>query len=668
MFYLSLRRIKVTFQLRLRLFLSLFVLVCGTLSFATQVPTLSAVLLSTAPNIDGVIDGEEWSAASKIDALRDRVTGQVPAVDTTAVYLGYTKEGIYFAYDCRDSEPSKIIGREVIPNAEFRGEDTITVDINLFGTRAFDQLNAFTVNAIGTQTERIAGGRSNKREWRGAWKAATKITETGWQCEIFIPWKILNYPNQANINCDLNLIRRQGRTLFEQSWANFRPNPLPELQGIWNNVQPPPPPKAKPQFLAYTAIEAQNTFAVRTGLDIKYPFTSSLNGVVSLAPDFRNIEDVIAGNDFVRTERFLNDPRTFFQEGANFYDLNERFSFGRMFYSRRVDQFDVGAKAFGLVNPKLSIGALYTNNFDGGKTALIKVNNTISGTQNQRVYATQNFKNGVENSAIGGGFFKRWDTIAFSVDAAAERNNGEDFDTGGTVQLNYIRPTTNVSARYVWVEPDFNPSLGFIPWTNRKGGYVFINNNRDWRKGYFRDYRINAQILEYRTYDTNEIQEGGWNANLDLSTRSDLGINFRSSRQTYFGNIDEVSGVDITINRNNRFRQIRFGYENGIRNDKPSQFTSVGTSWRLQNNFDVSFNQTVLEFDGTNRQSILAAQYQIGNDQLISTRIAQTNAGTNAYFSYRKAGNAGTEYYVILGDPNAETTQTRIALKLIWAF
>jgi hypothetical protein len=619
--------------------------------------------------IDGKINPKEWDSASYLQDFRDRVTGNAPAKDPTAAYIGYTNEAIYVAFKCFDSEPAKIIGREIQPNSEFRGEDRVTLSFNLFGTRAFDQLNEFIVNAIGTQTERIAGGRSNKREWRGEWQAATSQDEEGWTCEIRIPWNILNYPDKKLLNVDLNLIRQQGRSLFEQSWANYRLNPLPELQGIWSGVRPPPPPKAKPQFQVYSAADYNDgTIQNRIGADAKLQLTSSFSALASVAPDFRNIEDVIAGNDFVRVERFLNDPRPFFLEGSNFFELNERFSFGRMFYSRRIQDFDFGAKAFGLLDPKLAVGAMATQSGNGDRALVFKALNTISGTQNQKFYVTNSVIQGEENTAAGFGFFKRWNTIGFSVDAAAEQASKEDWDSAGTVQLNYIRPTTFASIRYLWVENDFNPRLAFIPWTNRRGAYGVVRVNREWRTGPFRDYSFFANINNFRTYDTNELQEGGWNFNADVSTRNDFGIGISANRSTFFGRLDDIKGINFTLNKTNRFRRINFAYEDGIRNDLPSNYYALDTSWRIGNNFDIGFRQSVLEFNGTDQQSIFTAVWQQSADTTLSTRIASTPGGTNAYFSYRKAGLAGTEYYVILGDPNALTTQSRLALKLVWAF
>lgn len=634
-----------------------------------QFPQITARKMAAAPVVDGTIGTAEWASATRVEDFKDRVTAQPPTSNPTRAYLGYTDKGIYCAFVCDDTEPTKIIGREILPNAEFRGEDVVTLDVNTYGTRAYDQLNEFIVNAIGTQTERIAGGRAAKREWRGEWQAKTRITDKGWECEMFIPWKILNYPAKKSINMDLNLIRRQGRTQYEQSWANCRTNPLPELQGQWLDVQPPAPPKAKAQFLVYDALDLEEKAVDnRVGLDARIPLTQTYNALITVAPDFRNIEDVIAGNDFVRTERFLSDPRPFFVEGNQFFELNDRFTFGRLFYSRRIDQLDIGAKTYGQLNPKLALGALLAKSSSGGSSAVVKLNNTISGTQNQRISMVMDNRNGITNTAIGAGFFKRWDSIGFSGELASEQNQGEDADTAGSFQLSYQRPNTRINARYTWVEDDFNPSLGFIPWQNRRGGNVFVDLFRNYRSGTIRDSRLDIFYEQYRTYDTDVLQQGGLSIFGELTTFADISFGANYSRATFSGSKDETVGYSLTFGKTNRFRQFSLNYDSGVRSDQPSSYYSLGSSWRIANNLDIGLRQSVLELAGSDRQSIFTAQYQLAADQLISTRTVVINGVSNTYFSYRKAGLAGAEYYLIYGDPNSLSSQNRLSIKAVWAF
>jgi hypothetical protein len=641
-------------------------LAIGASLSAQTVPIAKAQELGTAPTIDGNLSEGEWGQAFHITPFLDRVTIK-ESKDRTEGWLGFTKKAIYVAYYCRDTEPEKIVGREIIPNSEFNGEDQVLFSINAFGNRSFDNLSRFIVNVLGTQTENIAGGRSSKREWRGEWKAKTSRVADGWICEMEIPWAILNYPDKGKTNMDINLVRTQGRTLFEQSWANVRQNPLPELQGIWEGVEPPKPPKAKVQYLAYAAPELdRGTARSRFGLDARYAFSPSFNGLASVSPDFKNIEDVIAGIDFVRTERFLNERRPFFNEGQDYFDLTDRFGFGRMFYSRRIQEFDLGAKTFGQLDPTTRLGTLLSTNFSGQKAAILNYGKTVSAKESYNVFGTYNADN-TENHSLGFEYFKRVGLIGFSAGASMEKTNGTKTDTAGQVAVSYEGQNSFAILRYMWVTPDFNPGLAFIPWTNRRGGYFYGNKELQFRTGAIRSINIEGNFDEFREYDGTG-QEIGYNIGMNVQTRKDMEFGVNKSRYRYGDARDETTNYYLGFNVTNRFKQFRIFSQNGIQNDKPSKFYGVGVNYRLLNNFDVSFDRSVLELDGTTGQSIMTSAYQLSPLDLVSSRVVWSGTDTNAYLSYRRTGSTGLDLFLILGDPNAAKTTSRIALKAVWAF
>jgi hypothetical protein len=633
---------------------------------AQTVPVAKAVLLDKVPTIDGNLGAGEWDQAFHITPFRDRVTEKL-SKDQTEAWIGYTKDAIYAAYYCRDTEPDRIVGREIIPNSEFVGEDFVLFSINPFGNRSFDSMSRFQVNVLGTQTENIAGGRTSKREWRGEWRAKTSRVADGWICEMEIPWKMLNYPDQGRLNMDMNFVRSQGRTLFEQSWANVRQNPLPELQGIWEGVEPPKPPKSKIQYLGYSAPEYEKgKLRNRAGLDARYAFSPSFNGLASVNPDFRNIEDVIAGNDFVRTERFLDDRRPFFNEGGDFFNLTDRFGYGRMFYSRRIGEFDVGAKAYGQYTPNLGVGALVSSNFNGEKSAVLNMNRTISAKEAYNVFGTYK-AGGEENHSLGFEYFKRVGLIGFSAGAAMEKTTGTLTDTAGQLAVSYEGQNSFAIARYQWVTPNFNPALGFIPWTDRRGGYFYGNKEFQLRTGPLRSVFFEGSVNEFNTY-AGVGQEVGWDAQMSVTTRKDMQFGYSRARYRYAGALDQTTSYWMGFNVTNRFKQLNLSLTEGIQNNKPSRFYSVDTSYRVVNNLDVTFRRSVLELDGTSGQSIFTAAYQASPLDLVTSRVVWTGDGTNAYLSYRRTGSTGTDLYLIFGDPNAPKTTGRVALKAVWAF
>ncbi len=637
-------------------------------------PHAPARRLPTPPKIDGKIEPGEWDAAFAIDELRDTVTGQ-PTADRTRVWAGYDDRYLYFAFRCEDANPKGIVGREVTPNAQFEGEDTASVSINALGNRTFNS-STFEANVLGTKRERIAGGRADKREWRGDWRCATSRDEGGWTCEMAIPWTMLNYPRSDKLAMGLNFSRFQARTRIESSWANATPDPRPENDGFWDDVAPPPPPSPRPQFLVYAAPEFDSGKAgARFGLDARYPLSPTLYALGSIAPDFRNIENFVAGIDFTRVERFVGDARPFFTEGSGYFRLNRNYTFGDLFYSRRVGEFDFGGKVYGQLTPDSSLGAFAAVNLSGQRAAVINYGKTFSSTASANAYVTVNGsgpdgRGGAsrgQDLAVGFSGGKRIGAVSVGGAFASEGSTGLGSNAAAAVTLDYSVPRLFTTAKYYEVAPNFNPALGYIPWRDRKGISTYTNLNREYRHGPLRYAGVDVSTENFRTYG-GDIQQTGYYAGVNGTTRDDIGFGIGHERYTYFGRLDDVTSYNLGVNVSNRFKQFGVSYETGFRDDRPSRFTALNGSYRLGKRLDLGFSQSVQRFDGTTSLSIVTAGYQLSPTRAITGRAVVRDGRTNAYAAYRSSGGTGTDVFLILGDPNADSTVARISLKLVRAF
>jgi len=270
--------------------------------------TIPAVKTTNPPTIDGKLDDEAWRNAPVAKEFIDPYTGK-PAADQTEAYILYDSTAIYVAFYCHDSQPEAIVAREIRPGSDFPGEDTVTFQIDPYFSRNWVNISAFIVNALGTQNERIAGGRAAKREWRGIWQAAVQRVSDGWTVEMRIPWEVLNYPNaNGATNMSINFKRDHARTRIDYFWSDVTPMRRPELMGIWQGVEPPKASNRKSlQFMSYLTPEWQDGAGqeIRAGLDLRYTPTPQLTGVLSLFPDFRNLEEAVDGIELSRSVRFV---------------------------------------------------------------------------------------------------------------------------------------------------------------------------------------------------------------------------------------------------------------------------------------------------------------------------------------------------------------------------
>ncbi len=242
---------------------------------------LTAVKTDHPPVIDGDLSDACWKTAGKAEQFVDVQNGNLVA-DQTIAYLLYDDKYIYIAFDCRDAHPELITARETVRDMKFQqnnnngnnqnNEDNIEVDFDPFLTHQGNDVSQFSVNALGTRSAALAGGRGSKAEWKGDWDTAVKRSKLGWTCEIRIPWVSLNYPSgKKAVSMGIDFQRFQDRTKVQSMWSNVTTQGFIELEGVWDNVQVPQAAfKQRLSLLPYLLTGIQdNQTSSKIGLDAR---------------------------------------------------------------------------------------------------------------------------------------------------------------------------------------------------------------------------------------------------------------------------------------------------------------------------------------------------------------------------------------------------------------
>ncbi len=631
--------------------------------------TIPAVKTATPPTIDGRLDDEAWRDAPVAKEFIDPYTGK-PAADQTEAYILYDNTAIYVAFYCHDSQPEAIVAREIRPGSEFPGEDTVTFQIDPYFSRNWVNISAFIVNALGTQNERIAGGRAAKREWRGIWQAAVQRVPDGWTVEMRIPWQVLNYPSaNGAVNMSINFKRDHARTRIDYFWSDVTPMRRPELMGVWQGVEPPKASNRKSlQIMSYLTPEWQDGGGqeVRAGLDVRYTPTPQITGVLSLLPDFRNIEGAVEGIEFSRSERFVEETRPFFMEGIRYFDLTEPYGIGRLFYSRRIEEFDAGLKVFGNLNSALSLGVLSTFRGERDRASVAHLRYSMGERGGWSVYGLlRRGRDYPHHDAYG---------VSGNVRFGNFRVGGKwiyarEADTGGVatdVTLNYEVPRWFSGLRWMRIDPDFRASLGLIYFTDRQGLSWYTRYNNEIRRGPIREVETEVFLRDYTHCDGAPFEKG-IRAAFDVTLRSDYRIGIEHEVATFEGTHDRVYRIGLRGNVSNRFRQWDLSYEFGQRSDKDIRFIRFGVTRRLFGKLDAGLNGSLLRFDENRDQYIVTVSWEFDELRALSARLVHRDGNVNWYLAYRSAGGVGQDLYIIIGDPNAERFTERIALKWVWA-
>lgn len=629
---------------------------------------LPAVKLEKAPAIDGTVEAEEWALAPVATPFYDAYTAKPPEHRTEA-RLGYTDTALYVAFVCHDPDPSKIVATQIQPGSDFNGEDFVVLMLDTYGTRQAGQLSRFLVNALGTTNEEIAGGRANKREWRGKWKAAAKRTPEGYSVEMEIPWAILNYPDKKQQTMDINFIRAHARSQVISRWSDLTPGFRWDYMGFWEQVDPPKPTStSRVEWLGYAAPEFdEGKSSFRMGFDARYPFTSDLTGVLSVNPDFKNIEGQIAGIEFTRSERFIRDTRPFFTEGGDYFQLTPEYTFGQMFYSQRIPYFDYGVKAFGRADKSTSVGALVAVDTGDSTNAVVKIGKEMGPDHSASLFtAHQDHVVNGTNTLVGHTTYNKFNRWFFETESSTVWDRGTRHGAyAGAVAFSMPRLFSVV--RYSKVDRGFRPALGFLPFDNDQGTYWFTEYNNEFRTGPLRRVYGEVFLNDYRHTDGSPFRKEA-SLSAGVVTNKDMRIGAWAAWDRFEGEASRVFGLNLQFNQSKSDTRKGVSLNHGERGGDKTQFLSVFGNHRLMKRLLIGASTSALNFQGHSTLSVASLSWELDPRRSLSGRWVNRDGTSNFYLAYRNAGFEGMDWYVILGDPNSPKFRERLAIKVVWAF
>jgi hypothetical protein len=300
--------------------------------------------------VDGNLTDPLWEHAAASGGFWCSLERRAPS-DPTEVYVARDEHYLYVGFRMHESYPDEIQATKTVRDTGLGYDDAITVQLDTFFNRR--DISEFSLNALGTQSDEFAGGRSGKIEWKGDWLGAAARTAGGWTAEFAIPFSILNY-NRDDTVFGVNFKRYQSRTKEHSYWSDITPKARNEEMGRLDGLSLPDSDAQKswtfmPFVLAGKDIpdkegEIQDTL-VTGGIDIRYEPRSDLTGLISINPDFSQVEQDVTDISFSYTEKELDDNRPFFSEGSRY--LANKDDENEYFYSNRAADFDYGGKSFG---------------------------------------------------------------------------------------------------------------------------------------------------------------------------------------------------------------------------------------------------------------------------------------------------------------------------------
>ena len=626
---------------------------------------LPAVKTEQSPVVDGVLNDGCWQYAPQATDFIDQRT-EAPAKNQSVSRIVYTDQAIYVGFHLYDDIPDKIVARQTKDQTGLGGEDWVYFSLDPFHTHQYADRNFFMVNPIGAKYVHLATGRAAKSEWIGLWNASTQIVEDGWVVEMEIPWRMLDYPDATKpVRMGINLGRFQQRTGELSWWCNLGVQEFRENDGHWIDVLPPQR-KRDLKFLSYLVGGISETemhkreYSARAGGDIRFEITPQLRLIGTANPDFANIEQSFEGIDFSYGERFVSDSRPFFLEGGNVYNV-----VGGLFHSARIVDMDAGLKLFGKVGKNTSVGTLGTYH-KNNQNFVLHAKRTLTETSNLSTafFSHHLRETGGNNVAHISGDVRLGKILAAS--SLTQSWAGKSDGKVGNASLSYKGALLQPELAVFFADPDFVNNLGFHPFTNFRGGYIQTTLQNDWREGFIRRFYMWLGLMGSNTYQGDVFRRNiGLLAN--LLTHNDIGMTFGWNGGKFEEYFDSVFNIGITSRASDSFNNVSFGYNWGKQADARIHRINVNLNLRLYD-FTVGLSSSIQWHFDRRYQQIVTLTYDFTPALSLGSRLIWQLEGINIYFTLRRSGYAGTDYFIILGEPNAPEFKQRLVAKVIRAF
>lgn len=446
------------------------------------------------PVIDGKLDDAVWATAEAFSNFTQvRPAEGIAPTEKTEVRLLQDKNFLYVGIRAYDSEPDKIIAREMQRDVTLRSEDRLNFSIDPFHNLRTGYY--FSINPRGSRQDGlIAPGLERggyQPEWDGIWYGKSSIDSLGWVAEIAIPAKSISFdPAQESWGFNVGRdIKRKGERV---KWTGLKRNlqvahmsdagtitDIGEFsQGRGLDIIP----YLKANYSKDSGAGTDD-FDFEPGLDLFYKITPALTLALTFNTDFAEAEVDTRQVNLTRFPLFFEEKRDFFLQDSNIFRFGDLTRSPLPFHSRRIglgpnrQPLDiiaggkitgrVGNINFGLLNvmvdgfagldsKNLTVARASMNVLEESETGIIVTHGDPgSSDDNSLIGYDFNYKNssfnGNGNTVEGNAYVMKTFTPGLS---------GDDLSYGAS--LEYPNTEWDWAVKAEQVEKNFNPALGFV--------------------------------------------------------------------------------------------------------------------------------------------------------------------------------------------------------------
>jgi hypothetical protein len=640
---------------------------------------IPVAIVFSAPVIDGRLDDVAWDTANIADRFWISEQERWPT-EQTEVLVTSDRRYLYFGFKVFDRKPDEIEALQTRRDSGLGLDDQVAVELDPF--LSYREISTYSVSAAGTQDDAIAGGRARQLKWKGDWRAAAVRTEYGWSAEIAIPFDILNF-ERGSTKFGVNFLRYHNRTSEWSRWADVTVRRLPEERGMLIDLDPTLSDKDEPLTFAPFVLVGKNipnqngsikSTLVTGGIDIRYEPRRNLTGVLSIYPDFSQVETAVTDINFNYNEKFRADNRPFFQEGAAYFGKDTSY-----FYSNQVPNFNYGGKLFSRTDG-YQLGAFVTRSPDERTDYAMRLQREIDATHSigamvvgfdqPQLSNTLYVLQGQGRSASG---------LRYGADGAITRTQGQEGD-GSFVQasLGYDRDHWSfgvVGNRYT---AQYSPLDSLLPadLPGTRGVSATTSYFRDLGPGLVREIQGNI-FWQGREIDDGRTQRNYLYAGGSIETGREVKLSLSWTGGEYRP-VTATQGVfSDTVNHDHYWtatldfntRSSRFGYgvsySDGFLNGSDYLYT-IGYAWvKPTPTTYLAFSQELLSQSGRSYQTIVNAGWDISPRHGIYARYIW-NDGSQTRVAYTLHVTKNIDFFAVYDNQPGQQAQLSAKVLLIF--
>ncbi len=327
-------------------------------------PTVTIPRIDAAVTIDGVLDEPVWAKAARLDGFHQYrpVDGRM-AEQETIVLVWYSPTAIHFGIIANDTDPGSI--RATFTDRDkIDGEDRVRLYLDTFNDKrraAFFGVNGLGVQEDGLRSETGASagslfGGQDDLNVDYLWDSKGRRTEQGYEVEVRVPFKSLQYAGAGPQSWGFNAVRYVQRTAYQDTWTDVRranssflaqSGTLTGLEGMQRGLVFEAQPFVTAGWAGNRLDDGSFTRddpEPSVGINLQLATTTmAFDGTIN--PDFSQVESdvgLITVNE--RFALFVPEKRPFFLKGIDLFSTP-----GNLIYTRRIADPYGGAKVTGKV-------------------------------------------------------------------------------------------------------------------------------------------------------------------------------------------------------------------------------------------------------------------------------------------------------------------------------